>query len=106
MALIETERGQRARITRQSSCSLEGPAQLLLADGRRVRVDARLSMSRTFFSLSGGGSFTCETELAFDAIDSSSWLTLIFEEGRTVEISVYQLRSGCSQTRCWFEVRG
>jgi hypothetical protein len=106
MTLIETGRSLRAWTNRRTISSLEGPAQLLLPDNRVAPVHASLSISETILSQSGGGSLTCDSDIAFDAINSSSWLKLTFDEGRAVEISIYQLRSDHSQARCWFEVRG
>jgi hypothetical protein len=106
MTLIEAMRTRRSSMTRQDVTVLRGLARLLLADGRSTDVDGQLSMSRTFFSLSGCGSFTCDKDIAFDAVNSSSWLKLVFDEGPAVEINIYKLRSGDSQAQCWFEVQG
>ena len=106
MALIEAERGHRATFTGRTTNSVQGPARLLLADGREAAVDAQLSVRRTFFSISGGGSFTCGKDIAFDAVGSSSWPSLIFDDGNAFEICIYQVRSAESQTNCWFEIQG
>ena len=106
MALIETERGHRALNSRRDINSVEGPARLVLADGRETAVDAQLSVRRTFFSISGGGSFTCVKDIAFDAVGSSSWPRLIFDDGNAFDVCIYQLRSCGSQNRCWFEIQG
>jgi hypothetical protein len=106
MALIEAERGHRDSLPGRDVVSLQGSARLLLADGREAAVDAQLSVRRTFFSISGAGTFTCSKELAFHAVGSSCWSSLVFDDGYAFEISIYQLRSSTSQTRCWFEIQG
>lgn len=106
MSLVEVMRSHRTALTRQDVSFVEGPARLLLSDGRQARVDGQLSVSRTFFSVSGGGSFTCAADIAFDAVNSTCWLKLVFDDGPEADISIYKLRSGDSLARCWFEVQG
>lgn len=106
MALIEAERGHRASIPGRAISSVQGPARLVLADGREAAVDAELSVRRTFFSISGGGTFTCCKDIACDAVGSPSWPSLIFADGIAFEICIYELRSSGSQTRCWFGIQG
>ena len=85
-------------------CSLEGAAQLIFPDGRSVPVTAKLSMSRGFFWLSGGGSFTCEERIALDAIYSPGWIRLVFDGKANVEINVFEVRT--NQTADQLLVRG
>lgn len=106
MSLMEVIRSHRSALTRQDVRFFEGSAKLMLSGGRQTCVDAQLSMSRRFFSLSGSGSFTCANDVAFDAANSSCWIKLIFDEGPEADISIYRLRSGDSHARCWFEVQG
>ena len=99
-----TERSHRLPISKEAGRFLEGSAELHLADGRRAPVSTQLSISRTFFSLRGDGFFTCRRDIAFDAMDSSCWLKLVFCDGPVFDISIYELRSSEQETRCWFEV--
>jgi hypothetical protein len=106
MSLIEVMRSHRTALTRQHITVVQGQARLFLSGGRQARVDGQISMSRTFFSLSGSGSFACAADIAFEAVNSTCWLKLIFDEGPEVDISIYKLRTGDSRARCWFEVQG
>jgi hypothetical protein len=106
MSLIEVMRSHRTSLTREDVRFMEGSARLLLSDGRQARVEGQLSMARTFFSLSGYGSFTCAADIAFYSVNSSCWLKLVFDDGPEADISIYRLRSGDSHARCWFEVKG
>ena len=85
-------------------CSLEGAARLVFPDGRSVPVTAKLSMNRGFFWVSGGGSFTCDERIAFDAINSPGWMRLVFDDDADVEINVFEVRTNQTQTSCCYEV--
>lgn len=85
-------------------CSLEGAARLAFQDGRSVPVAAKLTLTRGFFWLSGGGHFTCGEEIAFDAINGQARLRLLFDGDADVEISVFEIRTNEKQTTCWYEV--
>jgi hypothetical protein len=89
---------------RVKHCSQEGAAQLIFPDGRSVPVTAKLSMSRSFFWLSGGGSFTCDERIALDAFYSPGSIRLVFDCKANVEINVFEVRTNQTQTSCWFEV--
>lgn len=86
------------------SLSLEGAATLVLPDGRSAPVTASMSMSRGFLWLSGGGSFTCGEQTAFEALNSTGWPRLVFDGTADVEIFIFEVRTSKQQTRCRFEV--
>jgi hypothetical protein len=84
--------------------SREGAARLVFPDGRSVAVTAKLSMNRGFFWLSGGGSFTCDERIAFDAINCAGWMRLVFDDEADVEIAVFEVRTNQQRTTCRYEV--
>jgi len=111
MAFLEAEKGIGARLLelgsgwfRDQVMERDGLASLILAEGGRAAVSFRLSVKRSYFSVSGGGCFHCRDEDMYKAIVSSQWLALEFDDAETVDISVYKIQSIDGTLRCWFEV--
>jgi hypothetical protein len=84
---------------------LEGQASLVLPDGRSIPLTARLSVSRSFFSVTGGGQFTCDEAAAFDAMNCEEAPRLVFSGHPATLIKVKEIRTSDSQCHCWFEVQ-
>lgn len=112
MTLTERERGHGAslfdRMTRPFSLtrrSIEGPAQLIFADGRSCPVMAGVEIYRSSLSSSGEGYMHCAAEFGFEALHSNDWLTLTFGCGATVELDVIAVKACDGQCRCRFEVK-
>lgn len=84
--------------------SANGPAVLRFPNGRRVSVDARITMHRTFFSVSGAGEFTTDSDTASHAFLSGEPLSLTFAGTASTDIIVHEAKSAHTSARCWFYV--
>lgn len=84
--------------------SVSGPAVLRFPDGRSVSVEARLTVNRSFFSVSGEGDFITDSNTASHAFLAGEPLSLTVGETAQAEIVVHESRSAESSARCWFRV--
>ncbi len=84
--------------------SANGPAVLRFPNGRSVGVDARITMNRSFFSVSGEGEFTTDSDTASHAFLSGEPLSLTFAGTAPTDIIVHEAKSAQTTARCWFRV--
>jgi hypothetical protein len=84
--------------------SATGPAVLRFPNGHSVSVDGQLTMSRSFFSVSGEGEFTTDSNTASEAFLSGEPLSLTFIGTTPTEIVVHKARTAPESARCWFRV--
>lgn len=85
--------------------SATGPAVLRFPNGHSVSVDGQISLSRSFFSVSGEGEFTTDNATASDAFLSGGPLSLTFAGTTPAEIIVHKARTDPASARCWFHVQ-
>lgn len=112
MALSERERGIDltgfngfSLSLRTRSSEYRGPATLTLPDGRRVTVEADLTISRSMIWASGQGFLHFPSDFEFDALDGEDWLTLTIEGKMMLSITIYALRTySDGSCQCRFEV--
>ncbi len=86
------------------SLSASGPAVLRFSDGQSVSVDARLTLNRGFFSVSGEGEFVTDSTTASRAFLSDDPILLTIGETAHAHISVHEAKSAQASSRCWFRV--
>lgn len=84
--------------------SANGPAVLRFPDGHSVSVDGQITVSRSFFSVSGEGEFTTDSATASHAFLSGEPLSLTFAGATPAEIVVHEAKTAPASARCWFRV--
>ncbi|WP_373502850.1 hypothetical protein [Aestuariivirga sp.] len=84
--------------------SASGPAVLRFSDGQSVSVDARLTLNRNFFSVSGEGEFVTDNDTASRAFLADDPILLTMDETASAHISVHEAKTAQSSSRCWFRV--
>ena len=82
--------------------SANGPALLRFPDGGEINVDARLTVNRTFFSITGEGEFITDSETASRAFLSGDPLSLTIDDSAMAFITVHETKTTLSTARCWF----
>lgn len=88
----------------QQSVSAHGQGVLKFADGRTVEVAARLTINRSFFSVSGEGEFQTDSHTATYAFMAEEPLSLKVGEAPPAFIVVREARTMAATARCWFSV--
>lgn len=84
--------------------SATGPAVLRFPDGHSVSVDGQITVSRSFFSVSGEGEFITDSNTASHAFLAGEPLSLTFIGTTPTEITVHEAKTAPESARCWFRV--
>jgi hypothetical protein len=85
--------------------SVKGPALLRFPHGGHVNVEARLTMNRSIFSVTGEGEFVTDATTASQALLLDEALSLQIDETVAAHIVVHEARTTGSSARCRFRVQ-